>query len=198
MARGKKVNTKAKIKDINLNEQFPVDIDEQIAELEDKLDKMDKDREAKCEAAKGQLVEMIEITQDKYRTATGVAEALRVIRFVDVYNGDHVKELDIAHDLAIQMAGVCWDMSEKARSLDYNEMDKLCDGFYNKSFAGSDDDLAYEMMKIDLCRNVGGAAEDMVEFWKHVQEEIDDTCKALDELKASKEETDKARSPEED
>ena len=198
MARGKKVNTKAKIKDINLNEQFPVDIDDQIAELEDKLDKMDEDREAKCKAAKEQLIEMIDITKDKYRTATGVAEALRVIRFVDVYDGDHVKELDIAHDLAIQMAGVCWEMSEKAKSLDYNVMDKLCDGFYNKSFAGSDDSLAYEMMKIDLCRNVGGAAEEMVEFWKHVQEEIDDTCRVLDELEKSKEEADKAKSPEED
>lgn len=192
MARGKKVNTKAKIKNINLNDALPVSIDEQIAELEEKIEKMIEDRDAKCKAAKEQLVEMIDITKDKYRTATGVAEALRIIRFVDVHGGDHSKELDDAHDLAIQMAGVCWNMSEKAQSLDYNEMDKLCDGFYNKSFAGGDDDLAYEMMKIDLCRNVGGAAEDMVEFWKHVQEEIDDTCKALDELEKSKEDIESA------
>ena len=187
MARGKKVNTKAKIKDIDLNKQLPVDIDEQLKELDEKIEKMNEDRESKCKAAKEQLIEMIEITQDKYRTATGVAEALRVIRFIDIYDGDHAKELDIAHDLAIQMAGVCWDMSEKAKSLDYNEMDKLCDGFYNKSFAGSDDDLAYEMMKIDLCRNVGGAAEDMVSFWKRVEEEINSTVEAYNELKESKE-----------
>ena len=198
MARGKKVNTKAKIKDINLNEQFPVDIDEQIAELKGKIEKMQEDREAKCKAAKKQLVEMIEVTGDKYYTATGVAEALRIIRFVK--GEGQSSDLDIvrARDLARDMAGQCALMADKARELGYGEMDLLCDGFYDKMFAKGNESLSYEMMRIDLCRNVGGAAEDMVEFWKHVKEEIDDTCKALDELKKSKEETDKAKSPEED
>lgn len=198
MARGKKVNTKAKIKDINLNEQFPVNIDEQIAELEDKLDKMNEDREAKCKAAKEQLIEMIEVTGDKYYTATGVAEALRIIRFVKGEEQGSKLDIHMARRLACDMADQCALMADKARELGYGEMDQLCDGFYDKMFAKGDESLSYEMMRIDLCRNVGGAAEDMVEFWKHSQEEIDDTCKALDELRKSKEETDKAKSPEED
>ena len=38
------------------------------------------------------------------------------------------------------------------------------------------------MMRIDLCRNVGGIAEDIVEFVKRVDKEIEDTEKAIEEL----------------
>jgi hypothetical protein len=70
-------------------------------------------------------------------------------------------------------------------------MDTLCDNFYDKEFYVADElplrqqeyKLAFEMMRIDLCRNVGGSAEDMVEFIKRVEEEIDATGKKLKELK---------------
>ena len=157
-----------------------------IKELEDKIKSMKEDKEKKCKAAKEQLIDMLEVTADKYRTATGTAEALRVLRFVQGENRAIVYD---ANNLAQSMAGVAEKMVEKAKSLPYAEMDNLCDGFYEKDFKSSNAaDLAYEMMKIDLCRNVGGAAEDMVEFIKRVQEEIDQTGEELKKLRAKEKE----------
>ena len=172
-----------------------------IKELEEKLAGMKKDKETKCKFAKEQLVEMLKVTVDKYRTATGTAEALRVLRFVV---GDDEVNLTWANRLAWDMAVETDKLRKKAEKLAYAEMDKLCDGFYEKEFKVSypedfDDSkwnaieqehcykLAFEMMRIDLCSNVGASAEDMVEFVKRVHEEIDATGKKLKELKAEKE-----------
>ena len=199
-------NTKKDIKVIKNNDDDEIfnklreDSDNKvmIKELEDKIEKMKKDKLTKCKAAKEQLVEMLKVTVDKYRTATGTAEALRVLRFV--VGGDEVN-LTWANDLAWDMAVEADKIRKKAEKLAYAEMDKLCDGFYEKefkiSYADDIDDskwdtieqkhcykLAFEMMRIDLCRNVGGSAEDMVEFIKRVQEEIDATGEELKKLKA--------------
>ena len=162
-----------------------------IKELEDKIKSMKEDKEKKCKAAKEQLINMLEVTVDKYRTATGTAEALRVLRFV---NGIDEGGLIAANDLAWSMVQITSDMVEKAKKLPYAEMDQLCDGFYEKEFYFDTEKpsdwknnccaLALEMMKIDLCRNVGGAAEDMVEFIKRTQDEIDVTGEELKKLKA--------------
>jgi len=151
-------------------------------ELEEKLEKMIEDRDKKCKAAKDQLVEMLKITADKYLTATGTAEALRTLRFT--CGSDNVS-IDEANDLAFEMATETNKMYNKAKKLDPAEMDKLCDGFYDKDFnvnGHTYGDLAFEMMRIDLCRNVGGSAEDMVSFINRVEEEIEATKKALEEL----------------
>lgn len=162
-----------------------------IKELEEKLKGMKEDKLAKCKAAKKQLVEMLKVTVDKYRTATGTAEALRVLRFA---KGDDNVPILMANTLAYDMAGEADRMRKKAEKLDYVKMDTLCDGFYEKDFdmdEGEDGvsyyySLAFEMMRIDLCRNVGGSAEDMVEFIKRTQEEIDATGEELKKLKAKK------------
>lgn len=164
-----------------------------IAELEEKIVKMEVDREGKCAAAKKQLVEMLEVTVDKYRTATGTAEALRILRFVSDGMGLAWNDLEQANELAWTMAGVASYMAEVAKSLEPEEMDKLCDGFYDKEFkVGGEKQaevvkIAEQMMRIDLCRNVGGAAEDMKSFVERVGEEIQATKKALDEAKAERE-----------
>lgn len=162
-----------------------------IKELEDKIKSMKEDKEKKCKAAKEQLIDMLEVTVDKYRTATGTAEALRVLRFT---TGHDDIDLSWASRLAWDMAVEADKIREKAEKLSYAEMDKLCDGFYEKEFKVEPDhnyaetdplyQLAFEMMRIDLCRNVGGSAEDMVEFIKRVESEIDQTGEELKKLKA--------------
>lgn len=161
-----------------------------IKELEDKIEGMKADKKNKCEAAKRQLVEMLEVTIDKYRTVTGAAEALRVLRFV--CGEDSWIDLSYATKLAHKMAEETNRMLDRANELPYAEMDKLCDGFYDRDFTVDGDevhmtaafDMAFEMMRIDLCRNVGGAAEDMVSFIERSQEEIDATGEELKKLKA--------------
>lgn len=168
------------------NNKKKSDRQQTIEELQENIKKMQADKENKCESAKKQLVDMLEVTVDKYRTATGTAEALRVLRFV--HDGKTNADLKEANDLALHMATVAKSMSEKAIDLEPSEMDQLCDGFYEKELklgageAGDSWTLAAQMMVIDLCRNVGGAAEDMVDFVKRVQEEIESTQKTLDSL----------------
>lgn len=191
-------NVKKDIKVVTANGNEKLSIDDKIAikELEEKIEGMKSDKEKKCKAAKEQLIEMLDVTVDKYRTATGTAEALRVLRFV---TGTEDVNITWANRLAWDMAVETDKMKEKAESLSYAEMDQLCNGFYEKEFKieynvgkyTTEDDmindwysLAFEMMRIDLCRNVGGSAEDMVGFIKRVQEEIDSTGEKLKELKA--------------
>lgn len=160
-----------------------------IKELEEKIKSMKEDKERKCKAAKEQLVSMLEVTVDKYRTATGTAEALRVLRFA---SEDYPSEISILFDanrLAHDMAIVTSSMCDKAKSLSYAKMDELCEGYYDEDFTFDDScpayiQLAEQMMRIDLCRNVGGAAEDMVEFIKRVELDIDATGEELKKLRA--------------
>ena len=111
---------------------------------------------------------------------------MRVLRFVF---GDEPVEVETAQAMTLHMLDTVNSMITKAKSLNYANMDQLCDGFYNQDFSHVQPDvdlrfdLALEMMKIDLCRNVGGAAEDMVSFIKRVQEEIDTTGEELKKLR---------------
>lgn len=179
----------AKIKKVDTTQK-----DEMIKELKEKISKMEEDRNSKCDAAKKQLIDMLDVTSAKYRTATGVAEAMRVLRFAHGENGQRVLLQEAAH-LARTMSGVAAKMKEKADNLAPFEMDNLCNGFYDEDYATKASDvkqgsslldLAFEMMCIDLCRNVGGAAEDMVGFCTRVDEEIEATKKALAEAEAEK------------
>ena len=178
---------------INNDKKMTIDDKITIKELEGQIESMKKDKEAKCKSAKEQLISMLEVTVDKYRTATGTAEALRILRFV--IGDESWIDLSWASRLAWDMAVETEKMKDKASHLTYVEMDKLCDGFYCKEFKIAPDakneeavyELAFEMMRVDLCRNVGGAAEDMVEFIKRVEAEIDATGKKLKELRNKEE-----------
>lgn len=161
------------------------ELDKAVAqELVDKLQSMTEDRSKKCEAAKNQLIESLKVTADKYRTATGVMEALRVLRMVNDSSCDG--EFDTAKTLASWMVNEVNKLTDKAEKLSFAEMDQLCDGAYETDFISIDEfnslDLAFELMRLDLCRNVGPAAEDMIEFQKRVDEEINQTESKLNEL----------------
>lgn len=184
----KNVNNMKKVKpQLDANAKKILNLDKQVNEMEEKLKSMKEDRDKKCESAKKQLIDMLDITVDKYRTATGTAEALRVLRFVYGKDSGLIKE---ANDLAWQMASDTKLMVEQAKKLDPNDMDSLCDGFYTQDLKLEEDDemmLAHEMMCIDLCRNVGPAAEDMVDFIKRVNGEIEETEKVLSDVKHARE-----------
>ena len=157
-------------------------------ELEEKLEKMIEDKKAKLESAHSQLVDMLSVTAEKYRTATGTLEALRVMKSIDNSTGfswDPSWANIVAHD----MSDIALAMAEKARSLEPENMSELCEGFYEDDFDLSEvfdfslqcDRLVHELMILDLCRNAGGAAEDMVQFAIRADEEIDATRQALED-----------------
>lgn len=149
--------------------------------------KMYEDRDKKAVGAKEHLVSQLAITADKYRTANGVMSALDTVRLVaGSHTGDDLMgDIAIAKGVAVVMAHKAQEMRNKAQSLDPDDMDQLCDGFYEKEFAESESlttavDMVIELMLLQLCQNVGPSAQDVSDFCRTADEEIE---KAREELK---------------
>lgn len=146
--------------------------------------KMYEDRDKKAMGGKEHLVSQLEVTSDKYRTANGVMAALQTVRDVLSEATDYVEEISIAKTAATRMAVTAQDMARKAKGLDPEGMGQLCDGFYDPAFSegnGSALEMIDELMALQLCQNVGPNAEDIAEFCKTADAEIE---KAREELKA--------------
>ena len=145
--------------------------------------KMYEDRDRKAMGGREHLVSQLEVTSDKYRTANGVMAALQTVRDVLGDTTDYVEEISIAKTAATRMAGIAQDMAKKAGGLDPEDMGKLCDGFYNPAFSegsGSALEMIDELMSLQLCQNVGPSAQDVSDFCRTTDEEIE---KAREELK---------------
>lgn len=162
------------------------DANEAAKEMAKSISKMYEDRDAKALGAKERLIQQLEVTVDKYRTANGVMSALATVR--DVLGGhgdlDINEEIGMAKAVATNMAGIAKDMGEKANVLEPEEFDQLCNGFYDKEFSqglASAADMVEQLMVLNLCQNVGPNAEDIAEFCKTADAEID---KAREDLKA--------------
>ena len=141
--------------------------------------KMYEDRDKKALGARDHLVSQLEVTADKYRTANGVMSALDTVRLVaGNHTGDDLMgDIAMAKGVAIVMAHKAQDMRDKAQELDPDDMDQLCDGFYEKEFAESESltavDMVVELMLLQLCQNVGPAAQDVADFCRTADEEIE-------------------------
>lgn len=143
-------------------------------DMAESIRKMYEDRDKKALAAKEHLVSQLAVTSDKYRTANGVMSALDTVRTVfgeDMLGID--EELNIAKHIAKHMAAMSMDMADAAKKLCPDDMDKLCDGFYDKEFSGAAIDLAYELMALQLCQNVGPSAQDVTDFCRTADTEIE-------------------------
>lgn len=159
------------------------DFNESAKEQAKAIAKMYEDRDKKALGARDHLVSQLEVTSDKYRTANGVMNALQVVRDVLGTTTDYVEEISIAKTAATKMAGIAQDMAKKVSELDPEEMDKLCDGFYNPAFSegsASALEMIDELLVLQLCQNVGPNAEDVNEFCRTADEEIE---KARENLK---------------
>lgn len=169
---------KAQRKDVKLMTE-EAGVQKTADEMARSIAKMYEDRDKKLVGAKEHLVSTLEVTVEKYRTASGVMRALDTVRMVcsEPGNGMRVRdEIGKAKAVATSMAKVTMAMAEKARELDPEELDKLCDGFYDKEFSEGDGDEMYlveQLMVLNLCQAVGPDAEDIVDFAKTADEEID-------------------------
>lgn len=153
----------------------------EIAEdIETSIKKMVEDRDKKVAGAREHLVSQLKVTSDKYRTANGVMSAYMTIR--DIVGTDYITlsmQLDEAKAIASRMSGIALEMAEKAKTLAIEDLHTLCDDFYDpefcESFSDGDEDLfnlAKQLMLLELCQNVGPAAQDVSDFWTTANEEI--------------------------
>lgn len=146
------------------------------------ISKMYEDRDKKALGARDHLVSQLEVTSDKYRTANGVMAALNVVRDVLGDVTDYVEEISIAKTSATHMAGVALKMAEKAKGLDPENMHELCDGFYDPDFSNGKSsalELIDELLVLQLCQQVGPNAEDVSDFCKTADEEIEKARESL-------------------
>lgn len=175
----KKAKEDRKVK-LMTDEAKPEDTAKEMAKS---IAKMYEDRDKKATSAKDHLVSQLEVTSDKYRTANGVMAALQVVRDVLGKTTYYAEDISIAKTVATRMANTAHEMSERAVQLDPEEMDQLCLGFYDQAFSegkGSALEMIDELMSLQLCQNVGPNAEDIAEFCKTADEEIE---KAREELR---------------
>jgi len=163
-------------KNDNLLSLTDTDPQKTAEEMAKSISKMYEDRDKKAENAKQSLMDQLEVTSNKYRTANGVMSALGCVR--DVF-GNHdsmiEEEIGYAKTIATEMAVVAEAMLEKASELDPEDMNMLCDSFYDKEFSEHNAcvaDMAKELMILQLCQNVGPNAEDITGFCLHADEEI--------------------------
>lgn len=139
---------------------------------------MKRQRDEKVDNAREHLVETLEVTADKYRTANGVMAALDATRTVVGQDCgiEYSGLISIAKTVAVAMANAALNMKRKAGTLKVTEMDKLCEGFYDEDFAngdGSAEKMIHELMLLQLCQNVGPNAQDIKDFYESSNEEID-------------------------
>lgn len=165
----------------------------ELHDLYDDIEKMTADRDAKVKAAKEQLVEMLEVTADKYRTGTGIMEALRVLRMISDGRPEDMQvydEIEFAVGLAFKMVKETSRLAERAGKLGWSQMDTLLNGAYDENFIERKEfsavDLAFELMRLDLCRNVGPAAEDIASFVERTEDEMKKVAARIDELERKK------------
>lgn len=161
-------------------------------EMAESIRKMYEDRDAKVSGAKEHLVSQLEVTADKYRTANGVMSALDTVRLV-MGNSSHASlmdELSLAKAAANRMAMTALEMSRKAADLDPEYLYNLCNGFYDPAFSEGDGeirDMVDQLMLLQLCQNVGPSSQDVTDFLRTANEEIE---KAKAELRKHCEDND--------
>lgn len=153
------------------------DFNESAKEQAKAIGKMYEDRDKKAMDAKEHLVAQLEITVDKYRTANGVMSALDTLRTVMGEGGENkYAEIQAAQRLAKRLSVVTTNMAATAKRLDPEEMDKLCDGFYDMDLVNKNvgpEDLAEQLMILQLCQNVGPSTEDIADFCRTADDEIE-------------------------
>jgi hypothetical protein len=127
----------------------------------------------------------------------------------DVF-GEQAKELTLAEEIELakgatnEISRVAWSMYEKAEKLTPDDAGfaDFCDGFYNEEFSATENDpidMVSELMRLQLCQQVGPSADDLFAFCTRIDEEIEkarqnlrEYCEAndidFDELCGEKEE----------
>lgn len=151
--------------------------------------KMKNAAEEKIENARIHLVDTLEVTAQKYLTANGMMAAIETIRQV-IGNADVSFETQTtwAKDIMRALSDSAASMMEKAKVLAVENFDQICEDYYEEDFSAREDiiayDLACELMELQLCQNVGPAAQDIIDFKTTSDEEIEKAQDKLDEYLA--------------
>lgn len=153
-------------------------------EMAKSICKMYEDRDKKALNAKDTLASHLRVTSDKYKTANGVMAAIDTLR--EVCGNDYLEVADmieVAKGVASRMSAVAADMANEAEGCDPEDLDMLCERFFDPNFCHSGEtsvmEMVVELMCLSLCQNVGPDANDVVDFIRTADEEIEKARKNL-------------------
>ena len=160
-------------------------LQETANEMAKSIAKMYEDRDRKAVGAKEHLASQLAVTVEKYCTANGVMSALDAVRTVFGDKSEHTiyTEIQMAQRLAKSLSVIAGKMGMKVGELDPEDMHSLCDGFYKADVTNDKlgpEELAKQLMILQLCQNVGPSAQDVSDFCRTADEEIE---KAREDLK---------------
>lgn len=174
---------------IDITDTDDKDAKDVAQDLVDKLDSMQKDADRKLKFAKEQFVNKLDTLAAKYRTANGVKSAMDTIYSL-LPNENNVEACSViydAQDMASALSDKTIHLKEKAEGLSYINLASLCDDEYEKDAVDHKSGysvvtLAQELMVLELLSNVAPNAEDITEFYKRSQEEIDKVEEELNDI----------------
>ncbi len=170
----------AKVKRIDKKDEKE-SIEEMFHTLYVMITEMDK----KLCYARDSLVASCAAASKKYLTANGVMQAIDFTLQVEG-KGRVLTEAEMIDcaSIAREMSSIAEQMGVTAQSIPWDEMDTLCDGFYQDDYASNGDittrSLVRELMVLQLCQNAGSAAADIYEANERMNEEIDKQENAIE------------------
>lgn len=155
----------------------------QAQEWANQIQSMKDKRDEKLENAKKMLVNSIKIASDRYATANGVMQAIDVMNMINPHGDVSIKS---AAGIALIMHTDLKDLSKVAEDLDYLNLDKLCDDFYEHDLVNKIDidynDFVLELLHLNACQKFGPDASDIKDFMLSANDDITSLTKKLEEL----------------
>lgn len=143
---------------------------------------MVEDRDKKVETAVKHLVDTLRVAAAKYRTASGVMNAMNTIH--SVHDKVNFKPaLAEAQRLASAMSANAKELAGNIEkyAIDNGKFNKVyldtaLDNCYDADFVEDKSagvfDVAYQLLLLEMCRSIGGNIQDVVDFYETTEEEI--------------------------
>lgn len=144
--------------------------------------KMIEGRDAKIKNATEHLNEILIITATKYLTANGMMAAMDTINEVNP-ELKWTEKINIALDTSRMLSALTNKIAEELAEASPTEYNTVIEQHYDRDFVWQlkteeeplsfVEDIVMELMTLHLCSNIGPSADDIVQFIKATQEEID-------------------------
>lgn len=168
-----------------VEEMEETEVDE-LTDLNNQLDSMIEKMNEKLILGRTSLINMLEVTRDKFRTVNGTNHVYQAMLDSKLYKNFDCPNLicwanEIAVNFAEQFDSLVNDIADEN---DIEDIQKLfLDRFYTSKykFDGATDFIE-ELVAIQMVREIDGTCNDLLEFKKVAEEEIDKVVQKIAEL----------------
>lgn len=168
-----------------MEEMEETEVDE-LTDLENQMYSMIDKKNEKLELGRTSLINMLEVTRDKFKTVNGTNHVYQAMLDAKLYKNFDCPNLicwanDIATNFAEEFDSLVNDITDENSIEDIQEL--FLDRFYTRKykFDGATDFID-ELIAIQMVREIDGTCNDLLEFQKVAEEEIDKVVQKIAEL----------------